>query len=74
MNWAGVPIGFIHKYFNSEMKGFSVYARFNQLSSNKQTRFSQLWQNCSDDLGIVLKIRMIGHSISIISPISIVVV
>jgi len=52
MNWAGVPIGFIHKYFNSEMKGFSVYARFNQLPSNKQTRFSQLWQNCSDDLGI----------------------
>ena len=55
MNWAGVPIGFIHKYFNSEMKGFSVYARFNQLPSNKQTRFSQLWQKCSDDLGIRVK-------------------
>ena len=36
MNWAGVPIGYINKYFNSEMKGFSVYARFNQLTRNKQ--------------------------------------
>ena len=52
MNWAGVPIGYINKYFNSEMKGFSVYARFNQLTRNEQTRFSQLWQECNDDLGI----------------------
>ena len=55
MNWAGVPIGYINKYFNSEMKGFSVYARFKQLPSNKQTRFSQLWQECNDDLGISVK-------------------
>ena len=55
MNWAGVPIGYINKYFNSEMKGFSVYARFNQLTRNKQTRFSQLWQACNDDLGISVK-------------------
>lgn len=55
MNWAGVPIGYINKYFNSEMKGFSVYARFNQLTRNKQTRFSQLWQECNDDLGISVK-------------------
>ena len=52
INWAGVPIGSINKYFNSEMKGFSVDARFDQLPSNKQTRFSQLWQACNDDLGI----------------------
>ena len=37
------------------MKGFSVYARFKQLPSNKQTRFSQLWQECNDDLGISVK-------------------
>ena len=55
MNWAGVPIGYINKYFNSEMKGFSVYARFKQLPSNKQTRFSQLWQECNDNLGINVK-------------------
>ena len=55
INWAGVPIGSINKYFNSEMKGFSVDARFDQLSSNKQTRFSQLWQACNDDLGIRVK-------------------
>ena len=55
INWAGVPIGYINKYFNSEMKGFSVDARFDQLPSNKQTRFSQLWQACDDDLGIRVK-------------------
>ena len=55
MNWAGVPIGTINKYFNSEMKGFSVYARFEQLPSNQQTRFSQLWQKCDDNLGISVK-------------------
>lgn len=55
INWAGVPIGYINKYFNSEMKGFSVDARFDQLPSNKQTRFSQLWQACNDDLGIRVK-------------------
>ena len=55
INWAGVPIGSINKYFNSEMKGFSVDARFDQLPSNKQTRFSQLWQVCDDDLGIRVK-------------------
>ena len=55
MNWAGVPIGTINKYFNSEMKGFSVYARFEQLPSNQQTRFSQLWQKCDDNLGISVR-------------------
>ncbi|OTG82206.1 hypothetical protein B9T27_08105 [Acinetobacter sp. ANC 4648] len=55
MNWAGVPIGSINKYFNSEMKGFSVYARFKQLTSDKQTRFSRLWQECDDNLGISVK-------------------
>ena len=55
INWAGVPIGSINKYFNSEMKGFSVDGRFDQLPSNKQTRFSQLWQACNDDLGIRVK-------------------
>ena len=55
INWAGVPIGYINKYFNSEMKGFSVDGRFDQLPSNKQTRFSQLWQACNDDLGIRVK-------------------
>ena len=55
INWAGVPIGSINKYLNSEMKGLSDDARFDQLPSNKQTRFSQLWQACDDDLGIRVK-------------------
>lgn len=55
MKWAGVPIGHIHKYFNSQMKGFSIYPRFEQLSTNQQTRFSQLWQACDNALGINVK-------------------
>ena len=55
MDWAGVPVSHINKYFNSEMKGFSVYARFEQLSRDKQTHFSKLWQECNDGLGINVK-------------------
>lgn len=55
MDWAGVPINQISKYFNQEMKGFSVYASFEKLPKGKQTRFSQLWQECNDNLGINVK-------------------
>ena len=53
--WGGVPITSIYKFFNSEMRGFSVYAAFDTLSEDKKTEFSKLWQSCSDDLGITVK-------------------
>ena len=37
------------------MCGFSVYADFKQLSNDKKTKFSELWQNCNEDLGIKVK-------------------
>ncbi|WP_218849847.1 hypothetical protein [Winogradskyella vidalii] len=55
IDWAGVPITSIHKFFNSEMKGFSVYADFDKLNSNKKTQFSNLWLSCNNDLGITVK-------------------
>ncbi len=55
INWGGVPITSINKFFNSEMRGYTVYAKFDELSENKKTKFSELWQNCSNDLGITIK-------------------
>lgn len=53
--WGGVPITSIERFFNTDMRGFSVYANFDNLSSDKETKFSKMWQSCSEDLGIALK-------------------
>lgn len=55
INWGGVPVTMISRFFNKEMKGYSVYADFNQLESKQRTKFSQSWQSCNDDLGITVK-------------------
>ncbi len=55
LDWGGVPITMIEKFFNSEMRGFSVYADFNKLSDNKKTKFSELWQSCESEIGITVK-------------------
>ena len=55
MDWGGVPVTMISKFFNSEMRGFSVYADFEQLDERKKTQFSRMWQSCSDNLGITVK-------------------
>ncbi len=55
IDWAGVPITSIVKYYNTKMHGYSVYADFNQLSDTKKTKFSKLWQSCNDNLGIDVK-------------------
>ncbi|MFD2099771.1 hypothetical protein [Flagellimonas iocasae] len=52
INWGGVPITSMVRFYNSEMKGFTVYPDFDTL--NKETRFSALWQNCDDGLGITI--------------------
>ncbi|KAA3624207.1 MAG: hypothetical protein DWQ02_23380 [Bacteroidetes bacterium] len=53
INWGGVPITSIVRFYNSEMKGFSVYADFEKL--NKRTRFADLWESCHDNLGITVE-------------------
>lgn len=55
IDWGGVPVTSISKFFNSEMRGFTVYAAFNELTIDKKTKFSELWQSCNDDLGISVK-------------------
>ncbi|MCV9928685.1 hypothetical protein OIU83_13530 [Flavobacterium sp. LS1R49] len=55
IDWGGVPVTSINKFFNSEMHGFTVYANFDKLSNDKKTKFSDLWQSCSNDLGITVQ-------------------
>lgn len=55
IDWGGVPITSIAKFFNSEMRGFTVYADFGALGNDKRTKFSELWQSCSDDLGVAVR-------------------
>lgn len=57
MNWGGVPITSIVQFFNSEMRGFSVYADFDKLNKEQQNRFTDMWQSCDDNLGITIKNR-----------------
>ena len=53
--WGGVPVISISKFFNSEMRGYSVEADFEKLPADKKTKFSKLWESCSDVLGITIK-------------------
>lgn len=55
IDWGGVPVFMIVKFFNPEMQGYSVYADFNQLNDGKKTKFSQLWQSCNNDLGVLIE-------------------
>ncbi len=55
IDWGGVPVYWIYKFFNSEMRGFSVYGDFENLSSDKHTKFSRLWQSCSEDIGVMVR-------------------
>lgn len=55
VDWGGVPVYMFVKFANPEMQGFSVYGDFNQLSNDKKTKFSELWQSCQSDLGVLVK-------------------
>ena len=53
--WGGVPVYWIEKFFNPEMRGYTVYADFGKLSEDKKTKFSKIWQGCTDGLSITVK-------------------
>ncbi|WP_264550601.1 hypothetical protein [Flavobacterium sp. N2038] len=55
IDWGGIPVFMIIKFFNPEMQGYSVYADFSQLKKDKKTKFSELWQSCNNDLGLLIK-------------------
>ncbi|SKB91650.1 hypothetical protein SAMN05660841_03070 [Sphingobacterium nematocida] len=57
IDWGGVPVFMIIKFYNPGMQGYSLYPDFNQLNNNKKTKFSKLWEGagCIDALGITVK-------------------
>lgn len=55
IDWGGVPIKKIIKFFNPEMKGYSVYADFNSLEKSKKNQFYYLWKSCNSALSITVK-------------------
>lgn len=55
IDWGGVPVSDIRKFYNNEMIGYSVTPDFNQLNDEKITRFSEMWRNCGSDLGVLVK-------------------
>jgi len=57
IDWGGVPITTIYKFFNSEMSGYSVYADFDVLPSNETSTFYELWKLEGCELGITVKDR-----------------
>lgn len=37
------------------MRGYTVYPDFGKLGENKKTKFSKIWQGCTDGLSITVK-------------------
>ncbi|PUV23916.1 hypothetical protein [Sphingobacterium athyrii] len=55
IEWGGVPVYTITKFFNPEMTGYSVFADFSQLRDEQRTKFSELWRRCGGELGVLVK-------------------
>jgi uncharacterized protein YfcZ (UPF0381/DUF406 family) len=54
IDWGGVPVYMITKFFNPEMKGFTVNADFGQLRDDKKNKFSEIWESCGGELGVLI--------------------
>ncbi|MCW9710572.1 hypothetical protein L5B71_06830 [Avibacterium sp. 21-586] len=53
VRWAGVKIASIERFFNRDMRGFSVNYKANSLDKTKNA-FEKLWKHCRDNLGILV--------------------
>ncbi|WP_299256305.1 hypothetical protein [uncultured Aquimarina sp.] len=56
INWGGVPITTIYKFFNKDMSGYSVYADF-EVAPNNETAFYKKWKEEGCSLDITVKNR-----------------
>ncbi|SEL49608.1 hypothetical protein SAMN04487910_2633 [Aquimarina amphilecti] len=56
IDWGDVPINAIHKFFNEDMSGYTVYANFEKVPSSKTTFYTK-WKEEGCDLGITVKNR-----------------
>jgi hypothetical protein len=55
LEWAGVPVNSIRKFYNQQMKGFTLYPNFEKGNNPGKTKFFQLWESYGCDLGISVK-------------------
>ena len=55
ITWGGVPITQIHQFFNTEMRGYTVYPDFQKMDVKNQSNFSKRWQSCGDGIGITIR-------------------
>jgi hypothetical protein len=53
--WGGMPTGMLIKYFNSEMRGMSVYPAEDSPIKAANTPFIRLWSQCRSNLGVNLR-------------------
>ena len=60
IDWGGVPVYAITKFFNPEMMGYSVFADFSQLRDEQRTKFSELWRRCGVSWACWSKMQMTG--------------
>lgn len=56
VEWAGVPVWMISKFFNNEMTGFSLYPKnLDSIPYGKRKKFIDMWQRCGDKLGVSVR-------------------
>lgn len=55
IDWAGIPVNWIYKFFNTDMSGFKIYPDFEKMKKNKMNKFGEMWYTCGDGLGIRVK-------------------
>ena len=55
IDWAGIPVNWIYKFFNTDMNGFTIYPDFEKMKKDKINKFGEMWYNCGDGLGIMVK-------------------
>ena len=58
--WGGVPVYMFLKFYNPEMKGYAVSADFEKMPKNQRTKFSEIWQRCGNELGVLITTQKIG--------------
>lgn len=54
INWGGVPVTAIRKFYNAKMRGFTVHPNFNTVRGHQTTKFFQLWKSYGCNLGITI--------------------
>lgn len=55
IDWAGVPVNWIYKFFNTDMSGFTIHPDFEKMKKEKTSKFGDMWYKCADGLGITVK-------------------